>query len=279
MNDFFSFELQSFAEFERHGWEKLSSAYDGSWGHVTSAFAPAILNALPDLEGLRLMDVATGPGYAARLALQRGAKVTGVDFSANMIASARQNVPKAQFEIADVKSLPFNDGEFDFAISNFGFQHFDDPAAAFREIARVLKPHGMLSFTVWAESARNAASLILEQALDRFAQEPNCVPEGPSYDFLLNMEQLHRILQQAGFAAKTTKSCLHVIPWRLRDEDELFRAEYTSSVRSGARLRHEGETARERIREAMAKDIRNHYNEDGKLIIPMAAYIISVRKA
>lgn len=268
----------SFADFELTGWEELSSAYDGSWGHVTSSFVPAILSSLPGIEGRQLIDIATGPGYAARLAAQHGADVTGVDFSARMIATARRDVPAATFEVADVEALPFADQAFDLAISNFGFQHFADPAAALTEIARVLKPGGTLSITVWAESSRNAASLILEQAVERFAVQSCQIPTGPSYGFLWDRVQLNRILREAGFDTATTCSTLHVIPWLLKDADELFRAELSGSVRSGARLRQEPPESRERIREAMAREIEEVYSENGRYVIPMAAYVICVSK-
>lgn len=278
MNTSFAIPPQTFADFELQGWETLSSAYDASWGHVTSSFVPALLSFLPTIKGRRLIDIGTGPGYAAKLAAQRGANVTGVDFSATMIEAARLAVPEANFEVADVEALPFADEEIDLAISNFGFQHFANPASALREISRVLTGCGSLAITVWAESSRNAASLILEQAVERLAVQRCRTPDWPSYGFLWDMEQLQHIAAEAGFATATVQSSLHVIPWRLTDPDELFRAELAGSVRSGARLRQEPPVSRERIREAMAKDIQSNYNEDGNLIIPMAAYVITVSK-
>lgn len=269
----------TFADFEHQGWEELSSAYDKNWGHVTSSFVPAILNSLPDINRCRLIDIATGPGYAAKRAAERGALVAGVDFSASMIAAAREAVPAADFHMADVEALPFEDGTIDYAISNFGFQHFAKPTCALKEIARVLKPKGMLCITIWAEGSRNAAGLILEQALDRFAVQSCPVPEGPSYGFLWNTSLLNEALVEAGFEPGSVQSQLHVIPWRLKDPDELFRAEFTGSVRSGAVLRQQPKMTREQIRSAMAKDILEHYSEEGALIIPMAAYVICASKS
>jgi hypothetical protein len=104
------------------------------------------------------------------------------------------------------------------------------------------------------------------------------MPVGPSYGFLWDRGQLDRILLEAGFDVATACSTLHVIPWLLKDADELFWAELSGSVRSGARLRQEPPASRERIRRAMARDIEDHYSENGRLIIPMAAYVIRVSK-
>lgn len=268
----------SFADFELTGWEALSAAYDGSWGHVTSSFVPAILNSLPNILGNRLIDIATGPGYAAKLASEGGANVTGIDFSDSMIAIASKFIPGVSFEVANAESLPFGNNEFDFAISNFGFQHFANPALAFNEISRVLRPRGSLSFSVWAEDKKNAASLILEKAVERYAVRSCQVPVGPSYGFLWDDKQLDQILLHAGFDTATTFSTLHVNPWLLKDADELFRSEYSGSVRSGARLRQEPPASLKRIREAIAQDIEDNYSENGRFIVPMAAYVIHVKK-
>ena len=181
MNQLASIKQSDFADFERQGWEQLSTAYSESWGHVTSAFVPAILASFPELEGKQLIDLATGTGYAASIASREGAIVTGIDFSVNMVVQARMAFPTIIFETADVEALPFGDETIEFSVSNFGFQHFQNPDKALREVLRVLKPRGALGFTVWAEAHRNAASLILEQALNRFAVVPCPIPEGPNY--------------------------------------------------------------------------------------------------
>lgn len=268
----------TFSEFEYHGWETLSSNYDDCWGHVTSSFIPTMLADFPALTGKRLLDLATGPGYGAGLAAEYGALATGVDFSAQMVAQAQESHPQANFMLGDAENLPFVDRQFDFAVSNFGFQHFSDPVQAMNEVARVLKPGGFLKFTLWAERNRNAASLILETALEQFATEQCRIPEGPNYNRLLEETELRTILDGANLCATSALVKLHVIPWELRDPDELYRAELSGSVRSGARLRQEPGPSLEKIRQAMSTDIEANYNENGNWVIPMAAYVISATK-
>lgn len=91
-------------------------------------------------------------------------------------------------------------------------------------------------------------------------------------------DHLHNTLVNSGYAAETITTRLQIIPWQLEDPDELFRAEISGSVRSGARLRQEGDAAIDRIRTAMSQDIMANYCVDGMPIIPTAAHIISVRK-
>lgn len=275
MNQINTINPISFKEFEFGGWETLAADYGKSWGHITSTFIPAILRNLPKLDGSRLLDLATGPGYVTEAASELGANVSGIDFSPNMIAYAQKNFPNLDFYIADAQYLPFDDCTFDTVISNFGFQHFPDPSAVIFEAARVLKTGGILSFTVWAEKERNAASLILENAVKCHATTPSSIPDGPSYDYLLEGSELSKVFESSGLSTNSIKSILQVVPWKLKDPDELFRAEISGSVRSGAQLRNEPPFSQGKIRNAMSEDIRNNYQENGEFVIPMAAYIIS----
>lgn len=271
-------ERLSFHEFEFHSWEERSSEYDLSWGHVTRAFIPAILRTLPRIEGCQLLDLATGPGYAAGAAAEYGADAYGVDFSGRMVTQARTSYPQATFHVADVQNLPFDGSVFDAIVSNFGVQHFADPASVFVEAARVLRPGGVLVFTLWAERARNAAALILEKAVKHYAVVPSPVPEGPDYHHLLNLRELREALGRAGLDPATVSSHLQIVPWRLQEPDELFRAELSGSVRSGAQLRCQPTAVLENIRQAMAADIRMNYCEGNCFVVPMAAYVISASK-
>jgi ubiquinone/menaquinone biosynthesis C-methylase UbiE len=63
-------------------------------------------------QGLRVLDLATGPGHVAAAA-QRGAKVIGVDFAPNMVAEARKLSPQVPFQVGDAEALPFPDEGFE----------------------------------------------------------------------------------------------------------------------------------------------------------------------
>ena len=59
---------------------------------------------------MRVLDVATGPGYVAGAAAASGATVVGLDFSPPMIAEARRRYPDIEFHEGDAEALPFDDG-------------------------------------------------------------------------------------------------------------------------------------------------------------------------
>ena len=87
----------AFRSFEHAGWQNVSKQYHESFANLTSQAIEPLLDAVTAGKGTRLLDVATGPGYVAAAASQRGASVIGVDFSAAMVADANRQYPNIQF--------------------------------------------------------------------------------------------------------------------------------------------------------------------------------------
>jgi ubiquinone/menaquinone biosynthesis C-methylase UbiE len=100
--------------------------------------------------GVAVLDVGTGPGVLLdELAKHRpDLTVTGVDPSADMIAAARRKLARfgdrATAVTGDAADLPFPDGSFDLIVSSLSLHHWDRPADAGRELARVLRPGGRI---------------------------------------------------------------------------------------------------------------------------------------
>jgi demethylmenaquinone methyltransferase/2-methoxy-6-polyprenyl-1,4-benzoquinol methylase len=95
----------------------------------------------------RVLDVATGTGaLAARLVrdLGAGAQVTGVDFCTPLLDIARGRHEGITFVHGDALALAFPDASFDAATIAFGIRNTADPVQALREMARVVKPGGLV---------------------------------------------------------------------------------------------------------------------------------------
>lgn len=104
----------------------------------------------------RVLDIGCGTGQTTRDAARAAADgvALGVDLSGQMIALARRlatghGIANASFEQADAQIHPFPAASFDVAISRTGTMFFADPAAAFANIARALRPGGRLALLVW----------------------------------------------------------------------------------------------------------------------------------
>lgn len=77
--------LSAFTELEHRNWQKAVAAYDRGFGDLTRQCIPRLLEGLQVKPGVRLLDVATGPGFVAQEAFEAKAQVVATDFSAKML--------------------------------------------------------------------------------------------------------------------------------------------------------------------------------------------------
>lgn len=97
---------------------------------------PLALGPIP--KGARVLDVGAGSGVDALLAARRGARVTGIDMTPEMLRAAPRG--EARFVRALAEDLPFADRSFDLALTNGVLNLCPDKPRALVELARVLKP-------------------------------------------------------------------------------------------------------------------------------------------
>lgn len=94
-----------------------------------------------------LLDIGTGTGRILEVLAPRAVRATGVDSSHEMLALARANLARAACRNAEVRhanmyALPFAAATFDVVTIHHVLHYAEDPAAALREAARVLRPGG-----------------------------------------------------------------------------------------------------------------------------------------
>ncbi len=191
---------ETFSQLEREGWQRNASDYDSVDLPATrQAFAP-LLDSVGDLRGRHVLEVASGTGHLAADALARGATVVGVDVAHNMVALARQRVPDAIFREGDAEALPFQDEQFDAVLCCFGLLHFAQPAQALREAARVLKPGGTVSFTVWCAPEQGGEFLgLILRTYQSHANMDVQLPPAPPMFALADPAVRDPMLTEAGF--------------------------------------------------------------------------------
>lgn len=123
------------------------------WDRIRPAFehpdvqAGALAALAP--RGLEVVDIGTGTGALLPLLALAGARVTAVDSSPAMLERARdlcrrEGVAQVEFRRADIQELPFTDDRFDAAYSSMVLHHVARPARALREMARVVRPGGVV---------------------------------------------------------------------------------------------------------------------------------------
>jgi ubiquinone/menaquinone biosynthesis C-methylase UbiE len=146
---------ESWADFVREGKDYYRDEMNG----------PATFKMIGNVEGKRVLDLSCGEGSNARVLARKGAKVTGVDFSAKMIelASKREEDEKSgiDYYVSDAANLKdFGSGCFDIVACFMALMDVERYGDAISEVARVLKKNGRFVFTIphpcfewWGETA------------------------------------------------------------------------------------------------------------------------------
>jgi SAM-dependent methyltransferase len=119
-----------------------------------------------------VLDIGCGTGQTTREAarLASSGDVLGVDIVPRMIERAREltdaeGMSNVRFEVGNAQGFPFRSGAFDVAISRFGTMFFADPNAAFRNVARAMRPEGRLVMMVWQAHDRNEWAVSIDRVL------------------------------------------------------------------------------------------------------------------
>lgn len=100
---------------------------------------------VPDLIGLRALDVGCSAGFIADELALAGATTSGVDIDEPGLTKARERFGhRVDFRLARGEDLPFDDGSLDLVVLNHIYEHVVDPEAVLADIHRVLRPGGLL---------------------------------------------------------------------------------------------------------------------------------------
>jgi demethylmenaquinone methyltransferase/2-methoxy-6-polyprenyl-1,4-benzoquinol methylase len=137
---------------KRHALElfaHLPAAYDRMGALLSFGQDPrwrrALVDAIDPRPEERVLDVATGTGMVAFALARRGATVVGLDQSEQMLSRARARLmARVTFVRGEAEHLPFGDAEFDALTFTYLLRYVDDPVATMRELARVVRPGGLI---------------------------------------------------------------------------------------------------------------------------------------
>jgi SAM-dependent methyltransferase len=265
----------AFRAFEHAGWEGNVEAYDAAFRTLTTQPIELLLDAAGVAPGVRVLDEATGPGYVAAAAAQRGARVTAADFSAAMVAATRSRHPELDVREADAEALPFAAGIFDAVVMNFGVLHLGRPELAFAEAYRVLVPDGRFAFTVWAPPEVSVGWGMVLRAIEAHGTADVSSPSGPPFFRFSDYDECRRVLEAVGFTDVRTTTL--PLLWRFPDPGALFTAIQLGTVRTAALLRAQTPAALEAIRDAVRAEAATYASASG-VGVPMGAVLASGRK-
>ncbi|NES30017.1 methyltransferase domain-containing protein [Micromonospora terminaliae] len=260
---------------ERSRWAGRAEAYARSFGRLCAYPAEALLDAAGVRAGRRVIDVGTGPGTVAALALGRGAEVVAVDAEPSMLDAARRNAPGADVRAAALPDLPVPTGGFDAAVANFVLNHVGDPAAGVAELRRVVRPGGRVAVTVWPVPHPPLQGLWGTALAAAGVATPADLPRlPPERDFPRTEAGFAGLLAAAGLA---DVRCV-TLTWAHRADPEDWWAGPAAGISAiGLVLQRQPPAVRERVRREYDRLAAPYRQPDGSLALPTAALLASAR--
>ncbi|MEW5982036.1 MAG: class I SAM-dependent methyltransferase [Acidobacteriota bacterium] len=124
---------------------------------LADAQARILAEALGDIRGRRILDVGTGTGRAALLLAARGAAVTGIDASPEMLrvaaARAGQEGLSVRFDVGDAHRLAFDSSSFDAAVSLRVLMHAPNWRECLHELCRVARDRVVFDYPAACSAA------------------------------------------------------------------------------------------------------------------------------
>ncbi len=224
--------------------------------------------------GDRMLDVACGTGVVARTAAERVApdgRVTGVDLNPAMLAVARRVAPDIDWRQSDVAALPFPDHDFDVVICQAAIFFFPDPTAALREMGRVTRPGGRMAvqafsslpaqsaYGPWVDMvARHAGFDAVELLGTYWTHGDPEIMRGRCADAGLRVTAVHQHTRPAYFPNIRSMVLTEVNATPLRDRLD--------------------QTDLDRIL-AGSPEVLGQFVRDGRLVIPLAGYVLAASPA
>ncbi len=191
------------------GWRETAQYWTKYSDTIAKMFAPlteAMIERAGIREGQAVLDVAGGAGEPSLTIAERvgpNGSVTCTDAVAEMVEAARHEASRrglknVQFQQCTADSLPFPDNSFDVVVSRLGAMFFLDAVGAMREMLRVLKPGGSLTFAVWYKSDVNPFCYLVSGVMDQHVKAAEADPNAPNAFRFAELGKLAGVMNEAG---------------------------------------------------------------------------------
>lgn len=263
-------------------WVTLQKMIDGQIGDL----GRVAIDRADVRPGAKIIDIGCGCGETtidlARRVAPNGS-VLGIDISGPMLERARYvagvaNITNAKFENADAQTHPFPEAAFDLVHSRFGVMFFIDPAAAFANLRRTVKPGGRLTFICWQAMQLNPWMLVPLMAVAQHVELPAPpAPDAPGPFAFADPDRVRNLVEGAGFVDVGVESLTTKVTVGGSDDMDAV-VDFLMQMGPAASVLREADPAiAPRVATSIRDAIRLYYVEDLGVRMEAAAWIVTAR--
>ncbi len=272
-----SFDPAAFTADSRKNWTDAAPFYELISANLFPPITQAFLDFCSLKPGDSVLDVACGPGTATRGALEKVSPtgtVLGIDLSPGMLELARTRVPHAKFQEMNAEALDLPNDSFDKTICQLGLMLFAKPRAAAQEMARVVKPGGLVCCLVQGRGEKMIFTSLLMKTLLKHAPELK-TPGAPTLYAFGTPELLCDAFKDTALEKPETRVLEGTFPFD--SPDHYWQTMTQGAGRTGAVLRALPEGTREAVRQDVLQQAAA-YRDGPRLQIPYEVTLARARK-
>jgi SAM-dependent methyltransferase len=219
--------------------------------------------------GNTVLELAAGLGdtgsMAARLVGESG-RVLITDFAPQMVAAARRRaeemgVENVEFRVLDAERMDLQSDSVDGVLCRWAYMLTIDPAAAFAETRRVLRPGGRLAFSVWASRERNPMLSLVGRVLESQGHISPPDHEASGAFVMADPGRIQELVVGAGFTEPEIEEVS--FRWPFADQDAYWRYLIETSASASPVLRSLSLEAQEAVRGQVHEAARPFHSGEG----------------
>ena len=259
-------------------WEHANAwiTFEADMNRVLSPVTDLLLDHAGDVSGAQVLDIGCGTGAVSFAFADAGAAVTASDVSESFLAHIDGD-PRVTTLLADAQTAAWPH-VYDLVVSRFGVMFFNDPAAAFENMAKALKPGGRIVFATWGPFQENPWFHVPNAAAADFFNAEVVAP-APHASGPFGLSDKAWALEKMQTPLLTELVCttfdLHL------SHGLNAAADLTTRIGFPARLlrEHGGDEATRLALAQRIADALSDYSEDGQMRIPARLYFYSAKRA